>query len=115
MTSPDGLELSGLSPDVRNDPPLVGDTLTLSYALTNTTDEPVEFAYTYVGARNPDDDNRDPEDMNEEAVLEPGETLEAEGRVLLDSDGTWLVWPCYELVGGEVCPDEWQAISFLVE
>ena len=115
VTSLDGLELSELSPDVRNDPPLVGDTLTLSYALTNTTDEPVEFAYTYVGARNPDDENRDPEDMNEEAVLEPGETLEAEGRVLLDSDGTWVVWPCYELAGGEVCPDEWQAISFLVE
>ena len=97
VTSPDGLELSGLNPDVRNDPPLVGDTLTLSYTLTNTTDEPVEFAYTYVGARNPDDDNRDPEDMNEEAVLAPGETLEAQGRVLLDSAGTWLVWPCYEL------------------
>ena len=44
VTSEDGLELSGLDPDVRNDPPLVGDTLTLSYALTNTTDEPVEFA-----------------------------------------------------------------------
>ena len=53
--------------------------------------------------------------MNEEAVLAPGETLEAQGRVLLDSAGTWLVWPCYELVGGEVCPDEWQVISFLVE
>ena len=115
VSSEDGLELSGLFPDVRNDPPLVGDTLTLSYALTNTTDEPVEFAYTFVGARNPDDENRDPEDMNEEAVLEPGETLEAEGRVFLDSAGTWLVWPCYELAGGEVCPDEWQVISFFVE
>ena len=53
VTSPDGLELSGLNPDVRNDPPLVGDTLTLSYTLTNTTDEPVEFAYTYVGGPQP--------------------------------------------------------------
>ena len=53
--------------------------------------------------------------MNEEAVLEPGETLEAEGRVFLDSAGTWLVWPCYELAGGEACPDEWQVITFLVE
>ena len=114
-TSPDSLELSGLDVDVRNDPPLEDDTLTLSYALTNTTDEPVEFAYTFVGARNPDDEVVDPEDMNEEVVLEPGETLEAEGRVFLDSAGTWQVWPCYELAGGEVCPDKWRVITFSVE
>ena len=40
MTSEDGLELTGLAVDVRNYPPLVGDTVTLSYSLTNTRMSP---------------------------------------------------------------------------
>ena len=115
ISSPDGLQLAGLDVDVRNDPPLVGDTATVSYTLTNVTDEPIEFTYTFVGARNPDDENRDPEDMNEGIVLAPDDTVSAQGRVFLDSAGTRLVWPCYELVGGQVCPDEWQVTTFLVE
>jgi len=41
-------------------------------------------------------------------VLQPGKTVTAEGRVILDSDGTWRVWPCYTLPGDRLCPDFWQ-------
>jgi len=44
-------------------------------------------------------------------VIAPGETLSAEGEVLLDSEGNWRVWPCYILPDGQYCPDFWQDIN----
>ena len=35
-------------------------------------------------------------------------------RVPLDSAGTWKLWPCYELTGNILCPDEWQAFPVTV-
>ena len=103
----DGLRLTGLQVHARNDPPLVNDTLTVTYSLTNVEDEPLELGDTFVGVRNEANDRLDTENGNEGKVLAPGETVTAEGRVLLDSEGKWRVWPCYTLPDGTLCPDFW--------
>ena len=109
VTSQHGLELSAL----RTEPPsapAVGRTLTVRYALTNETAEPVQLGYTFVAVRDPAGDNRDAEDSNEGVVVPPGQTVTAEGRVNLGSEGTWRVWPCYATASGDFCPDQWQVI-----
>ena len=115
-TSPDGVRLTGLEAASRRDPepPLLGDTVTVRYSLTNVQDKPMELVYTFVGVRDPDDMNQDKE-ISANQVLAPGETTNAEGRIILDSPGTWQLWPCYELSGDRECPDEWQAFSILVK
>ncbi|MGH3940325.1 MAG: hypothetical protein ACRDTG_17165 [Pseudonocardiaceae bacterium] len=114
-TTGDQIRLMGLAVSVRNDPPRVGDTITVSYSLTNVGEERIQMEYTFVGARNPADDHRDSEDANEGRVLEPGETVQAEGKIFLDSTGAWILWPCYVLSGDRFCPDEWKAFNFIVE
>ena len=113
VTSPDGIGLTGLKAASGSDPASVGDTVTVSYSLTNVGDEPIQLEYTFVGVRNPAGENRDAEDMNEGSVLAPGETVNAQGRRLLDSAGSWEFWPCYELSDGRQCPDKWQAFEIL--
>jgi hypothetical protein len=117
VTSEDGLQLSGLQATSRRDPepPRVGDTVTVSYALTNTTDQRLQLEYTFVGVRDPAGDNKDAEDMNEGRALAPGETVTAQGRVLLNAAGGWAMWPCYVLAGDRFCPDRWQVFFVLAE
>ncbi|HEY9355602.1 MAG TPA: toll/interleukin-1 receptor domain-containing protein [Arthrobacter sp.] len=117
VTSGDGLRLTGLQAASRRDPdsPRVGDTVTVSYALTNTTDKPLQLEYTFVGARDPAGEHHDAEDMNEGRTLAPGETVNAQGRVLLNSAGAWEMWPCYVLTGERFCPDKWQVFFVLAQ
>ncbi|SEQ05547.1 toll/interleukin-1 receptor domain-containing protein [Arthrobacter sp. OV608] len=117
VTSEDGIELTELQAASRRDPdpPRVGDTITVSYALTNTTDQPLQLEYTFVGARDAEGEHHDAEDMNEGKALEPGETLTAQGRVLITSAGSWEMWPCYVLTGDRFCPDKWQVFFVLAE
>jgi TIR domain len=116
-TSDDGIQLTGLQAASRRDPdpPRVGDTITVSYALTNTTDQPLELEYTFVGARDGAGEHHDAEDMNEGKALAPGETVNAQGRILINSAGTWEMWPCYVLTGERFCPDKWQVFFVLAE
>ncbi|TDL33727.1 hypothetical protein [Arthrobacter nitrophenolicus] len=93
----------------------MGDTVTVSYALTNTTDQRLELEYTFVGVAGHADDHRDTEDMNEGKVVEPGVTVNAQGRVLIDSAGSWTNWPCYVLPGERFCSDRWQEFFVLAE
>jgi hypothetical protein len=113
-TTPDGIRITGLAVTVRNDPPRVGDTVTVDYSLTNVGSQPIRMDSTFVGARDPADENRDSEDENENRVLGPGETIEAGGRVFLNGAGTWLIFPCYLLSGERYCPDEWKAFNVIV-
>ncbi|CCQ47163.1 hypothetical protein ARTSIC4J27_3143 [Pseudarthrobacter siccitolerans] len=117
VTSEDGLQLTDLQAASRRDPdpPRVGDTITVSYALTNTTDQPLQLEYTFVGARDAAGEHHDAEDMNEGKALEPGETINAQGRVLITSAGGWEMWPCYVLTGERFCPDKWQVFFVLAE
>nr|BFE42523.1 hypothetical protein GCM10017547_04160 [Pseudarthrobacter oxydans] len=87
----------------------------MSYALTNTTDQRLQLDYTFVGVRDPAGDNKDAEDMNEGRALAPGETVTAQGRVLLNTAGGWAMWPCYVLAGDLFCPDRWQVFFVLAE
>lgn len=116
-TSEDGLRLTGLQATSRSDPdpPRVGDTVTVSYSLTNTTDQPLQLEYTFVGARDAADGHHDAEDMNEGRVIAPGETIDARGRVNLESAGRWEIWPCYVLTGERFCPDKWQVFFVLAQ
>jgi hypothetical protein len=106
----DELRLTELKAVSSSDSPSVGDTVTVSYSLTNVGDKPIRLAFTFVGVRDPDGENRDTEDMNEERVLPPGETLNAQGRRQLDAAGSWEFWPCYQLSDGGECPDKWRVI-----
>jgi TIR domain len=113
VTSPDEIRLTDLKAASGSDPASVGDTVTVSYSLTNVGDEPIQLEYTFVGVRNPEGENRDTEDMNEGRVLAPGETVNAQGRRLLDGAGSWEFWPCYVLSGERFCPDKWQVFFIL--
>ncbi|HZC98808.1 MAG TPA: TIR domain-containing protein [Actinomycetes bacterium] len=117
VTSPDGIRLTRLKAVSRRDPdpPQVGDTVTVSYSLTNVGDQRIQLEYTFVGARNPANDNMDTEDMNEGKALAAGETVNAQGRILLDTAGKWELWPCYVLSGERFCPDKWRAFFVLVK
>lgn len=117
VTSEDGLQLTDLQAATRRDPdpPRVGDTVTVSYALTNATDKPLQLEYTFVGARDAAGEHHDAEDMNEGKTLAPGETVNAQGRVLLNSAGAWEMWPCYVLTGERFCPDKWQVFFVLAQ
>jgi hypothetical protein len=106
-----GLELVDLAAAAANDPPQVGDTITVTFTLTNVGDETVDFEGTFVAARTPADDNIDSEQTNNEAQLGPGDSIETEASFELDSDGTWQFWPCYQLLDGSICPDEWQMFT----
>jgi hypothetical protein len=82
VTSGDRIRLTGLKAVSRNNPPLVGDTIAVSYSLTNVGKQRIQLEYTFVGARNAANDRKDTEDMNEGRALAPGETVNAQGRVL---------------------------------
>jgi hypothetical protein len=112
--SSDGIRLTNLravSPDY---PPKVGDMITVSYSLTNTRNQTIKLTATFVGARNAAGDNKDSSSINEERVLSPGQTVKAQGRIIVGSAGTWRLWPCYQL-NGLYCPDEWQEFSVQVK
>jgi hypothetical protein len=114
-TTGDHLRLTGLAASVRGGVPRTGDTITVRYKLTNVANERVRLESTFVGARNPADENVDSEDRNEGRALAPGETAQAAGRILLDEAGTWTFWPCYALPGDRYCPDKWKAFNVMVE
>jgi hypothetical protein len=114
VTSGDGIELTGLKAEGAGGPPSVGDTITVSFSLTNAGSQPVRLAATFVGARNEAGDHRDSEQLNLDRTLAPGETVATQDRVVVDSAGRWRLWPCYELDGGATCPDEWQAFPVAV-
>ena len=111
VTSSEGIELTELTAASSSDAPVVGDTVTVSYSLTNAGDQPVEFSGIFVGVRDPADGNHDTEVAGEGRVLAPGETVEVEGEIQLEAAGEWRMWPCYELPDGTVCPDEWQVFT----
>jgi hypothetical protein len=114
-TTSDHIRLTGLSASVRNNPPRVGDTVTVKYSLTNVGAGAAQLEYTFVGARGPEGGHADAEDGNEQRAMQPDETIQADGKVFLDKAGTWTLWPCYVLAGDRFCPDKWKAFSILVE
>jgi hypothetical protein len=114
VTSGDEIRLSGLKAVSDADPPAVGGAITVSYSLTNVGSVPVQLDRTFVGVRDAARAHHDSEGVNQGRTLAAGETVDAQEQVPLDSAGTWRLWPCYEVAGGGICPDEWQAFSVTV-
>lgn len=115
--SPDGIEVSGLRATGKHNPPAPGDRILIQFSLKNVGSDPVTFEETFIGVRNPDDENEDFGHENEGVVFKPGSAVDINQSVLVDKAGTWEFWPCYTLkVGGEgiFCPDEWRAFEVLV-
>jgi hypothetical protein len=113
-TSPDGIKLTGLGVVSRNCPVKAGDTITVSYTLTNTGNQPIKLTETFVGVRDAADKNQDV-DTNQARELAPKDTVTVRGRVTVTSKGTWLIWPCYAAANGNSCPDEWRVFSVPVK
>ena len=110
-TSPDGLQLAGRSLTSPHDPPQLGDTVTVRFTLTNTTDQPIEMSGgTFVAARDPADVNLDTDPANVGTILEPGQSVDTEGQIPITASGRWQFWPCYESAVG-VCPDYWTVFN----
>jgi hypothetical protein len=112
--SGDGLRLSDLAAVSQHDPPRVGDTVTVTFRLTNVSDQPITLESStgvFVAARNQADENLDSEELHGGEQLAPGASLDAKAQIRVDSPGQWKVWPCYESTTG-ACPDEWQAFTF---
>ena len=115
--SPHGIEVSGLVATGRHDPPTVGDRITIQFSLTNIGTSPLTFEQTFVGVRDPEDNNKDFGEENIGAVFEPGSVVNVKQSILVNAAGTWEFWPCYILgIDGEEthCPDEWRAFEVLV-
>jgi hypothetical protein len=115
LRSSDDIELSDVEHSVGSRRPVVGDTVTVSFTLTNVGDDGVTLEGSFVGARNAADDNLDTDYSNVDTELAPGDSVGTEAQIQFDSAGTWLFWPCYALTNGSACPDEWGAFRITVE
>jgi len=113
-TSPDEIRLTGLSAVGRNCPVKAGDTITVSYTLTNTGNQPIKLAETFVGVRDEAGSNQDV-DTHQARELAPNGTVAVRGRVTVSSTGTWRMWPCYAAANGNNCPDDWREFSVTVK
>jgi hypothetical protein len=100
VTSGDGTKLTGLEAEGRGGPPSQGDTITVSYSLTNVGSQPLRLAATFVGARNEAGDHRDSEQRTLDRTLAPGETIATQGRVVVDTPAGGASGLCYELGRG---------------
>ena len=85
----------------------------MTYRLTNMTARVVELDTTFIGVRDPNDENRD-EEVDSGISLGPREWTDVRQTLLLDQAGRWTIWPCYILAGGLSCPDDWRSFSLNV-
>jgi TIR domain-containing protein len=107
--SPAGIRFSNLVATADHNPLQPGDQLQVAFSLKNVGSKSVTFAETFVGARDPSDNNADFSGDNHGFVLTPGKVLNVSTSGVLDARGTWEFWPCYTLRIGSPrqCPDEW--------
>jgi len=111
--SPHGLQLSRFN--VNRTQMMVGDTVKVSFALTNTTDEPITISSqfgVFVGARwnsISDANNRDFGHKYKGKVLQPGARIAMKASKKLDKEGIWRFWPAYN-VDGQWGPFRWNEI-----
>lgn len=107
----DGIEVSGLRATGSQSPPIEGDQILLDYTLTNVGNTPISFNFTFTGVRAPGDRWADTGEANQGVVVQPGAALDISHSVLLDTAGSWMIWPCYEVRTEDgnpsQCPDEW--------
>jgi hypothetical protein len=116
--SEDGIEVSGLRASGEHAKPSPGDRIRIQFSLRNVGSGAVTFDETFIGARNPDDDNKDFAHGNEGDLLAPGDAVKISSSIVVDARGIWQFFPCYSLRTrgeGSYCPDEWRAFEVAVE
>ena len=106
--------MTGLGVVSQNCPVKAGETITVSYTLTNTGNQPIRLTETFVAVRDAADKNQD-EDTNQGRELAPKGSVAVRGRVTVSSKGTWIMWPCYAAANGNFCPSEWRKFSVPVK
>lgn len=113
--SNDNVRVSGLRATSEHDPPQVNDRITIQFRLGPGVGavEPVALGYTFIGARNPANANKDFGEGNYEKILTPHKSLLIESSILVTEEGVWSFWPCYA-IGNTFCPDEWRAFQVAV-
>lgn len=116
--SEDGIEVSGLRASGEHAKPAAGDRIKIQFSLRNVGSGAVTFDETFIGARNPGDDNKDFAHGNSGDLLAPGDAVKISGSIVVDARGIWQFFPCYILRTrgeGSYCPDEWRAFEVTVE
>lgn len=114
----DGVLVSDLRVTGRTNPVHVNDMIQVEYTLINDGSEPLTFVNFFTGVRSPADEN---EDANEDQGTEvpPGGSRPVTHTVVLDEQGPWMIWPCYEVQqpggGSNECPPEWNRFFVDVE
>jgi hypothetical protein len=108
------IQVSGLRATGERNPAAEGDQILIEFSLTNVGSGPVTLEETFIGARNPNGDNVDFASANEGEVLAPGAAITVRRSTEVNASGTWIFWPCYT-VGGNDCPDQWQAFEIVVK
>ncbi|MCA1602849.1 MAG: hypothetical protein LC776_14865, partial [Acidobacteria bacterium] len=113
--SNDNVRVSGLRAISEHNPPQVNDRIKIQFrlGLREGAVEPVVLGYTFTGARNPANANKDFGEGNYEKILTPHESLDIESSILVTEEGVWSFWPCYA-IGNTFCPDEWRAFQVAV-
>ncbi|MCA1604682.1 MAG: hypothetical protein LC775_04210 [Acidobacteria bacterium] len=113
--SNDNVRVSGLRAISEHNPPQVNDRIKIQFrlGLREGAVEPVVLGYTFTGARNPANANKDFGEGNYEKILTPHESLDIESTILVAEEGVWSFWPCYA-IGNTFCPDEWRAFQVAV-
>jgi hypothetical protein len=110
--SRDGVELARFSVE-GPEPAKVGNTLTLRFALRNTTAKEMVFKPygILVGCRDPQGANRD--FGHREVSLKPGASYDFIASIQVDKAGPWHFWPGYYLEHWG--PYKWHEIVIQVE
>jgi hypothetical protein len=113
LVSPEGLRLDGFS--VSRTQAGVGDVVTVSFSLTNTTNHDIAFSSRYgvfVGARLDSAGEANSRDFGHAfhgRILRPGERIDFRSVKELDEAGEWRLWPAYN-IHGHWGPFRWHEI-----
>lgn len=109
-----GFKLINIFAKCIHNPPQVGDSIKVEFALQNTNKNPITVLGTFVVGRDPDGSNRDFGSSNENRVIQPNEIIKTEGIIIVDVSGMWKFGPSYDL-GNDIYPGEWQRFPVRVE
>lgn len=109
-TSPDKIKVFGITATSQHDPPRVNDRITIQFSLQNIGQQPVALESTFIGARDPEKQNKDFSAENRRKILKPSEIANIKGSIAVSKKGVWKFWPCYT-IGSGYCPNEWQSFS----
>jgi hypothetical protein len=114
-TNPQNIAFVRLEARAQHNPPRVKDSIQVKFSIRNAGSTPLQLdSGTFLSARSPDGRIVFVPRQYPGRTIQPGEVLETDTSVKVDSSGQWLLGPCYKLMDsqGGFCPSEWK--SFVV-